>query len=200
MAIKRKAVAKSVTKAKAVKITKAVTSKVLVAEKSEPRGFLGLFKPKKKKPEVQIKGKYTPLPVKPYGEPKRVGLKTVVGSFKAYPGSAFELTPGTVAVFRYVGEDSHEPRPTVIVFSDGFYKGLLHAINLMYLDKATLKKLRDVIKDNKDRIGNPKAFYDSTLKHFLSSLGDRGINAYRTYKKSGISAIRIFDMDIFDIQ
>ena len=89
------------------------------------------------------------------------------------------------------------------------WKGYLHGLNIDYIPESTLKKLWEMTKVTlagkvqrltklrlpllKADIGNPKSFYTSRLKKFLTGqLGKTGV-AYRTYTISSVGGIKKID-------
>jgi len=119
-----------------------------------------------------------------------------------------KLEPGHIVRFNYGGKKVTTKRPLVLVLNPS-YKGLMHGLNLDYLSESQLKQLWKLTKLElagkiqkltklrlpliKADIGNPRQFYNSRLKKFLTGkVGSTGV-AYRTYSKGSIGGLRIID-------
>lgn len=115
---------------------------------------------------------------------------------------------GDIVFFNYSGKKVTTKRPMVLVLHPN-WKGHLHGLNLDYIPQGTLKKLWEITKVTlagkvqrltklrlpllKADIGNPKSFYTSRLKKFLTSeLGKTGV-AYRTYTVGSIGGLKKVD-------
>ena len=119
-----------------------------------------------------------------------------------------KIVSGDIIFFNYSGKKVTTKRPMVLVLHPN-WKGHLHGLNLDYIPETTLKKLWELTKVTvagkveklirlrlpllKADIGNPKSFYNSRLKKFLTGqLGKTGV-AYRTYSISAVGGVKKVD-------
>lgn len=122
--------------------------------------------------------------------------------------SKSKLKSGDIVMFNYSGKKVTTKRPLVLVLHPN-WKGHLHGLNLDYIPESTLKKLWEMTKLTvagkvqkliklrlpllKADIGNPKTFYQSRLKKFLTSnLGSTRV-AYRTYDTKSVGSMKVID-------
>lgn len=95
-----------------------------------------------------------------------------------------QLNVGDVITFSYKGKQVHDKNPEILYLGvDPHNMKLFHGINLHYLTKEQVNKLREVfwkpelVKAQKID-SNPKEFYET---HIQPVLGRIGVNCYRTY-------------------
>lgn len=118
-----------------------------------------------------------------------------------------KLYAGNIVRFNYKGEFATVKRPLALVLNPD-YKGLFHALSLDVIPDNLLVDILGIIQDAmeiefeptvrlpllKVQIRDPQRFYAAKIKSFLEKFGTiRGESPYRTYKRSGITNIRIID-------
>ena len=127
------------------------------------------------------------------GETQR-SSKTKLGltGEKSTPISSRNLGPGDICQFNYHGDFAHDPAPICIVFSDGPFKGFIHAINIKYLDTSSIRILRNIILAFYKEMESPLSFYNSKLKSILKTFGMKDISSYRTYYAHKMFNVKLF--------
>jgi len=120
---------------------------------------------------------------------------------------ATKLYAGSIVRFNYKGENATVKRPLALVLNPD-YKGLFHALSLDVIPDNKLADILETIKNAmettfepsgrlpklKVEIRDPQRFYAAKIKPFPKNFGTkRGDSPYRTYKRSGITNIRIID-------
>lgn len=118
-----------------------------------------------------------------------------------------KLYAGNIVRFNYKGKGATVRRPLALVLNPN-YKGLFHALSLDVIPDNLLVDILDIIQDAMEtdftpkarlpllnvKVRNPSRFYDENIKSFLGNFGsERGESPYRTYKRSGITNLRILD-------
>lgn len=118
-----------------------------------------------------------------------------------------KLYAGNIVRFNYKGELATVKRPLAIVLNPD-YKGKFHALSLDVIPDNLLVDLLEIIQEAmeiefeprarlpllKVALRDPQRFYNTKIKSFLGNFGtERGETPYRTYKRSGITNIRIID-------
>lgn len=120
---------------------------------------------------------------------------------------ASKLYAGQIVRFNYKGEQSTVKRPLALILNPD-YKGLFHALSLDVIPDSLLADILETIKDSLEtefeprarlpklqvKVRDPQRFYAAKIKPFLKNFGtSRGESPYRTYKRSGITNIRLID-------
>jgi len=116
-----------------------------------------------------------------------------------------KIRHGNIARFRYKGEYARVERPLVLILNPD-WKGYLHAISIDAISEDLLEVLFNLIREKDSEkierlkklrlpllradIGDPLLFYNNTIKRLIKT---HQYTSYRTYKRSGITNIRIID-------
>lgn len=118
-----------------------------------------------------------------------------------------KLYAGNIVRFNYKGDRATVKRPLALVLNPD-YKGLFHALSLDVIPDNLLANILGTIQDAmqtefeptarlpllKVKIRDPQRFFAEKIQSFLKKFGtSRGESPYRTYKRSGISNMRIID-------
>lgn len=118
-----------------------------------------------------------------------------------------KLYAGNIVRFNYRGELATVKKPLALILNPD-YKGYFHALSLDVIPDNLLADILGIIQDAmettfeprvrlpllKVKLRDPRRFYDTQIKSFLGKFGtERGETPYRTYKRSGITNIRIID-------
>lgn len=118
-----------------------------------------------------------------------------------------KLYAGNIVRFNYKGKDATVRRPLALVLNPN-YKGLFHALSLDVIPDILLVDILEIIQDAMEtdfipkarlpllnvKVRNPSRFYADNIQSFLGNFGSvRGESPYRTYKRSGITNLRILD-------